>query len=88
MKYAIKISKNAEKELKALHPNIALRIGRHLLALGGNPHPAQSKKLKDTAFYRLRVGDYRIIYTIYDKTREVNILAIGHRREVYRQWGR
>ncbi len=88
MKYSIEISKNAEKELKTLHPSVAMRIGRRLLTLGENPRPAQCKKLKDTAFYRLRVGDYRIIYTIYDKIHKINILAVGHRREVYRQWGR
>jgi len=87
MKYSIEITKNAEKELKALHPNIALRIGGKLLTLEENPRPAQSRKLRDTAFYRLRVGDYRIIYTIHDETHKVHILAIGHRREVYRQWG-
>ncbi len=87
MKYSVEIARNAEKELKSLHPGIALRIGRRLLVLGENPRHTQSKKLKGTHFYRLRVGDYRIIYTIYDVTHKVNILAIGHRREVYRQWG-
>lgn len=88
MKYSTKITKNAEKELKILHPTVALRIGKRLLALGENPRPTQSKKLKDTAFYRLRVGDYRVIYTICDGIHEVNVLAIGHRREIYRQWKR
>lgn len=87
MKYLVEITKNAEKELKALHTSIALRIGKRLITLGENPRPAQSKKLKETAFYRLRMGDYRIIYTIDDKNRKVNILAIGHRRDVYRLWG-
>ncbi len=87
MKYSVEITKNAEKELRALSPNIALRIGKQLLTLGENPRPLQSKKLKDTAFYRLRVGDYRVIYTIHDENHTVNILAVGHRREVYRQWG-
>ena len=85
MKYSVEITKNAEKELISLQSNVALRIGKRLLNLGEDPHPTQSKKLKNTPYYRLRVGDYRIIYTI--KTRKIKILAIGHRREVYRQWG-
>ena len=85
MKYAIEITKKAEKELKVLPINMAMRIAKRLLVLEENPRPAQSKKLKDTAFYRLRVGDYRIIYTICDEIHKVNILSIGHRRDVYRQ---
>jgi len=84
-KYSVEITKNAEKELKALDPNLALRIGKRLLDLGENPQPTQSKKLKDSDYYRLRVGNYRIIYKIYHKIRKIKILAIGHRREVYRQ---
>ena len=85
MKYTVEITKNAEKELKALSINMAMRIAKRLLALEENPRPAQSKKLKNTTFYRLRVGDYRIIYTICDETRKVKILSIGHRRDVYRR---
>jgi mRNA interferase RelE/StbE len=55
-----------------------------LLALEDNPRPSGVKKLQGQESYRLRVGDYRILYTIDDKSKKIFIMAVGHRREVYR----
>jgi mRNA interferase RelE/StbE len=54
-----------------------------LLALEDNPRPAGAKKLHGEDSYRLRVGDYRVLYTIDDQSRVVTVYAVGHRREVY-----
>ena len=84
MSYKVEIVKKAEKELKSIDKNIALRIGDSLLKLGQKPHPRQSTKLKGTPFYRLRIGDYRVIYAVNNIDRKVTVLSIGHRREVYK----
>ena len=84
MAYRVEISKKAEKELKNIDRNTALRIGIRLMALGNEPRPRQSVKLKGTDFHRLKVGDYRVIYQIKDSEEIVNVLSVGHRREVYR----
>jgi mRNA interferase RelE/StbE len=54
--------------------------------LANNPRPIGVKKLKDSSedLYRIRVGDYRVIYTINDGIRIVNILRIGHRKDIYK----
>lgn len=82
--YQVIIKRPAEKELDALQASVSGRIVKHLLALEENPRPQGIKKLQGEDGYRLRVGDYRILYTIDDQTRRVIIHAIGHRREVYR----
>ena len=60
------------------------RILKHLLALEENPRPSGIKKLQGQDSFRLRVGDYRVLYSIDDKDKQVFILGVGHRREVYR----
>ena len=84
MTYQVIIKHSAEKELDALQANIHDRIVKRLLSLEENPRPTGSKKLQGQESYRLRVGDYRVLYTIDDKTRQVVVLSVGHRREVYR----
>lgn len=85
MPYTVVVGGSAERELKALSSEIARRIGQRLLALADDQHPAQSKRLRNSRTFRLRVGDYRVIYAVDDEARQVTILAIGHRREVYRE---
>ena len=84
MPYQVLIKRSAEKELDALPANVRDRIVARLLALEGNPRPSGTKKLQGEESYRLRVGDYRVLYTVDDPQRAVTIYAIGHRREVYR----
>ena len=84
MTYQVIIKHSAEKELDALQANLHERIVKRLLALEENPRPTGSKKLQGQESYRLRVGDYRVLYTIDDKTKQVTVLSVGHRREVYR----
>jgi len=84
MTYQVIIQRPAEKELDALQESIHKRIVKRLLTLEENPRPTGVKKLQGQESYRLRVGDYRILYTIDDKSKKVFVVAVGHRREVYR----
>lgn len=84
MAYRVILKRSAEKELDALQANLRDRIVKRLLALEENPRPSGIKRLQGEESYRLRVGDYRVLYTIDDEVKKVFILAIGHRREVYR----
>ncbi len=84
MTYAVIIKRSAEKELDALPKGVQERVLARLLALEENPRPPGVKKLQGQESYRLRAGDYRILYTVDDKSKKVLVLAIGNRREVYR----
>jgi mRNA interferase RelE/StbE len=84
VKYQVRIIPSAEKEMDKLPGLIQRRISGKLLSLENNPRPTGAKKLSDREEYRLRVGNYRVLYTIDDKGRMATVFAIGHRREVYR----
>ena len=85
MRYRIEILPSAKKELAALQSKDRKRIDKNILSLGDDPRPYGVKALKGGKnLYRLRVGDYRIIYEIRDRVLVVLIVRIGHRREVYR----
>ena len=79
------IGRSAERELKALSADIARRVGERVRALADDQHPTQSKRLRNRPNFRLRVGDYRVIYSVNDEAQLVTILAVGHRRDVYRE---
>jgi mRNA interferase RelE/StbE len=84
--YQILIKDSARKELAALSLPLQKRIDTRIRALSENPRPSGVKKLAgDENLYRLRVGDYRIIYQIQDKALLVLVIKISHRREVYRK---
>ena len=84
MSYQVLLKRSAEKELDALPASVRERIVARLLDLEENPRPVGVSKLQGQTSYRLRVGNYRVLYTIEDTDRLVTIYAIGHRREVYR----
>jgi mRNA interferase RelE/StbE len=81
----IKILPTAQKELASLPRAIRKRIGKKIDFLEANPGPPGVKMLKGKCgdFYRLRVGDYRILYEIKSEGLLVVVIKIGHRREVY-----
>lgn len=74
----------ANKELSKLPSKLEESIVQEITKLVDNPHPVHCKKLSGKPGWRIRVGDYRIIYSVDYKKKEVMILAIAHRREVYR----
>ena len=84
MTYSVLIRRRAQEELGKLPPEIRQRIYAALLALEENPRPPACRKLKDRQGWRLRIGDYRMIYDIDDPARQVAVLRVAHRREVYR----
>jgi mRNA interferase RelE/StbE len=86
MTYSIEFSKRASKQFRLLPPSIQERLVPQINALAENPRPPKVKKLVgEEDRYRIRVGDYRIIYQIDDQVLLVLVLKIGHRSEVYRQ---
>ena len=74
----------AERDFRRLPPDIQRRIREKLLGLEAQPRPHGSLKLAKVGGYRIRVGDYRILYDVDDGKRRVIVLGIGHRREIYR----
>ena len=82
--YALKIKRSAERDLRRLPRPIFLRFNHQILALRQEPRPAGIRKLKGKfEGWRVRVGDYRIIYQIDDSARIVTIVRVRHRRDVY-----
>ncbi len=86
MSYIIEISRPAEKFLRGLtDKKLYLRLREALDALEENPRPPQCTKLQgEDELYRVRVGDYRIVYQIHDRRLIVLVVQIGHRRQIYR----
>ena len=82
--YRVLIKPTAEKEIDALDSSVHKRISAKILGLQRNPRPPGSQKLHGAQGYRLRAGDYRILYEVDDHLSIVMIYAVGHRREVYR----
>ena len=83
-KYALEITSSAQKELDSLDDPLFERIDRKILALADDPRPAGSKKLKGFKdSWRIRVGDWRVVYIVDDAAKLVTITRIAHRREVY-----
>jgi len=84
-RYRLEISRTAEKQLRKLPAEPRRRLARAMLALGDEPHPAGSRKLAgyDDVF-RIRVGVYRVLYSVSGRRLVIIILKIGHRRDIYR----
>jgi len=85
VKYQVQILHTAEKEMDKLPTPIHTRISRKILSLENNPRPRGAKKLSGREEYRLRLGEYRILYSINDRDGIITVFAVGHCREVYRQ---
>ncbi len=85
MAYSIEFEPRVLKELKAIPVADQQRLITRIEALAADPRPAGVEKLKGQAdAYRVRQGNYRIVYTIDDTIRIITISRVGHRREVYR----
>lgn len=85
MPFSILLAPPAERQLKALNHSVQKRIVKRLRTLRRNPRPQGVKKLTgDDNLYRIREGDYRIIYSIQDKELIVLTVKIDDRKEVYR----
>jgi mRNA interferase RelE/StbE len=85
IQYHIRILPAAEKSLSKLPKKMQLRIQGAITILASNPLPPVAKKLVGRDNYRLRVSDYRIVYSIHENILTVKIISIGHRSEIYRR---
>ena len=83
--YEIEVSRTAEKQLKKLPPTDQPRVARAMLALTDDPFPRGSRKLSgyDDVF-RIRVGRYRILYSVSQRALIIIVLKIGQRKDIYR----
>ena len=83
-KYKIFFKKSALKELENIPKPTLQRILKRIQELLNNPKPIGSQKLSNYNLYRIRQGNYRIIYLINNKKLELHIFKIGHRKEIYK----
>lgn len=83
--YALVILPKVHKQLAAIPKARREKLGQAIDALAFNPRPVGCKKLVGDIMYRIRVGDYRIIYNIDDKIITVTVTKAAHRRDAYRQ---
>ena len=81
--YRITISSMAQKQLNKLQDNIVKRLIEAIYKLAENPRPSGYKRLKGRDGCRIRVGDYRIIYEIFDGELLIEVVALGHRKDIY-----
>jgi mRNA interferase RelE/StbE len=85
MSYEVQILPKAARQLKALAVKVRQDISLTIQSLANEPRPIGVKKLSgEKDIYRVRVGNYRVLYRIVDKVLVVVVVSVGHRREVYR----
>ncbi len=83
-KYKVEVKKSAEKELREIPKIELLKILEKIKSLSDDPHPTGSIKLTNQEKYRLRVGNYRVLYKIEENILTVFIVKVGHRKNIYR----
>jgi mRNA interferase RelE/StbE len=85
VEYEIRFARSARKGLQALDRSLAFRILARIEALSMTPRPSGCAKLEGSNnLWRIRVGDYRVIYEVDDRRRIVDVSAVRHRRDAYR----
>lgn len=80
----LQLTSRAQKELDKLDDKTALRISQKIYLLESDPFGSNSQKLGGGKGYRIRIGDYRVVYTVDKTDKTVTIIRIRHRRDVYR----
>ena len=83
-KYRVELKKSVQKDFDSIPKKDLQRIISAIEALADDPRRPQSKKLSGREQYRLRQGNYRILYSIQDDLLIVFVVAVGHRKEIYR----
>lgn len=81
--HSISISDEAAKQIRRLDKPIRERIRKRIRELAKTPRPAGAKRLRKRPDWRIRVGDYRIVYRIEDQELVVLVVKVGHRKDVY-----
>jgi mRNA interferase RelE/StbE len=82
-RYKIELRPAAARALRKLDPQIARRVQAAIALLAEDPRPPASRPLRGRPAWRVRVGDYRIIYTIEDDLLLIVVVTLGHRRDIY-----
>ncbi|OGN89410.1 MAG: addiction module antitoxin [Chloroflexi bacterium RBG_13_46_14] len=82
--YEIELRRNAQRGLDKLPKDDFEAVVAEIEKLADSPRPKGVEKIKNAGLWRVRQGDYRIVYSIDDKERLVTIVRVGHRREIYR----
>ncbi len=89
MKYRVEFTTSAARELRKLRrsiqPKLMKSIGDRINGLADEPKPPGAEKVEGYEYWRVRSGDYRIVYSVEDEVLTVLIVRVGHRREVYRR---
>lgn len=84
-RYRVQVVATARRELLKLPAKLRVRVADSIRALSADPRPPGCKKLAgNAAYYRIRAGDYRVLYDIREREVLVLVIKIGHRRDVYR----
>jgi mRNA interferase RelE/StbE len=81
--YKLRIERDVIKTLNKINEPFYTKIKTAILNLADNPRPAGYKKLRGRNGFRIRVSDYRIIYEIFDDILQVDVIDLGHRKEIY-----
>jgi mRNA interferase RelE/StbE len=84
MKYTVFIERYAQKQILKLDKKAIPFIKSAIARLSDNPRPQGYKKLKGEDAYRIRIGDYRVIYEINDDRIIVTVVSVGHRKDIYK----
>lgn len=84
VKYKIQVKKSAAKELCKIPQKDLAKIVDKIERLATNPHPTGSIKLTNQEKYRIRIGNYRVLYSIEDDILTVFVVKVGHRKNIYR----
>ncbi len=84
MKYEVKLKSSVKKQLKSIDKQQAERILVKIYLLADNPYPNGMEKLTGQKAFRIRVGDYRVIYEVQNKQLLVQVVRVGHRKAVYK----
>jgi mRNA interferase RelE/StbE len=88
-RFRVDLTEAAKRQLETCAPAIQHRLTTAMLRLGADPWPRGAMRLKGPSeIFRIRVGDYRVLYRIFDDRLVVLVIRIGHRREVYREAAR
>jgi mRNA interferase RelE/StbE len=82
--YRVLIKRSAAKELEGLPPKVRRQVAAKVAGLAVTPRPQGVEKLSGQEKYRIRQGDYRVLYSIDDTAETVTVVKIGHRRDLYR----
>lgn len=84
--YRIEWNQSAQKELKTLGKGVIPRILEAVEKPAENPYPRGGRKLMGTEYtYRIRVGDYRVVYSVHESTLVIEVVRVGHRKVIYRK---